>query len=332
MTARIDRLVSVVRAIVCCAALCLPSCDGAARESSLARSGRYGSLRDLVLYERPSDHGGPFFLDRFEATRSDFAEFAANAEGLAIGASQPRMREDEGSLPVAGIDLRVARAFAHWRRCRLPRTDEWLFACTADGRDAFPWGSRPDPSRANTSDLGVFAPLPVGTFESGRAASGPYDLVGNVAEWTESVPPSWFSAERESLPASLLARDALAKLPALAIWAPAPSVYPPSFVVEAAREGAPRETVGSDFASPMTDTRDPRAPTDFGDRIGVRLATSPREILEAIGLDVVSLAGADRELWLRFCAGPGHKQALLAALPGARIPAAARSRWAEALR
>ena len=332
MTARIDRLPTVVRAIACCAAFWLPSCDGSAPQSALARSGRYGSLRDLVLYERPPEHGGPFFLDRFEATRADFAEFAAAAEGIAIGAKLPRMREGEGSLPVAGVDLRTARAFAQWRRCRLPRADEWAFACTADGRDAFPWGSRPDPSRANTSDLGVFAPLPVGTFESGRASAGAYDLVGNVSEWTESVPPSWFSVERESLPASLFSRNELAKLPALAAWAPAIMVYPAAFVVEAARDGAPRETVGGDFASSMTDTREPRAPTDLGDRLGMSLATSPREVVEAIGDDVVSLSGADRGLWLRFCSGPGHKAAVLAALPSARVSPAARARWMEALR
>jgi hypothetical protein len=330
--ARIDRLSTVVRAVACCAMLSASSCDGAAPESALSRSGRYGSLRDLVLYERPTELGGPFFLDSFEATRADFAEFAEAKEGIAIGASSPRMRDDEGSLPVAGIDLRAARAFAQWRRCRLPRADEWAFACTADGRDSFPWGSRPDPSRANTSDLGVFAPLPVGTFESGRASSGPYDLVGNVAEWTESVAPSWFATERDSLPASLLARDAIARLPALAAWAPAPSVFPLSFVVEAAGDEAPRETVGADFASPMTDVREARAPSDFGDRLGVRLATSPREILEAIGEDVLALSGVDRELWLRFCAGPDHKAALHAALPAARVSAAARSRWLEAVK
>ena len=108
--------------------------------------------------------------------------------------------------------------------------------------------------------------------------------------------------------------------------------YPAAFVVEAARDGAPRETVGGDFASSMTDTREPRAPTDFGDRLGMRLATSPREVIEAIGDDVVSLSGADRGLWLRFCSGPGHKAAVLAALPSARVSPAARARWMEALR
>lgn len=331
MTARRFGFAVLVRALLTAALAATSACDEAGGPSPLSRSGRLGSLRDLVLFDRAKDDGGPFFLDRFEATRQDFAEFADSAEGVAAGAIAQRARDDLGALPATGMDLRMARAFARWRRCRLMRADEWEHACTSDGRDVFPWGSRRDPSRANTSDLGVFAPLPVGTFESGRLPSGVYDLIGNVAEWTETPPSHFFTVDRESLPAFATARRRIDATDAWTCWSPAPYVDVPAALVAAAAEDAARETVGADFAGQMTDTRELRAPLDYGDRLGVRLATSPREIVERIGVDVLLLEGDERELWLRFCAKPGHAAAILADLDHARVPAAARACWREAL-
>ncbi|MEY3161262.1 MAG: hypothetical protein RIT25_1253, partial [Planctomycetota bacterium] len=42
---------------------------------AIAREGRFGSLRDLVVFDRPAEQGGPFFLDRFEVTRDDWTQF-----------------------------------------------------------------------------------------------------------------------------------------------------------------------------------------------------------------------------------------------------------------
>lgn len=332
MTTRRFGFAVLVRALWLAALAATSACDEAGGPNSLSRSGRLGSLRDLVLFDRAWEDGGAFFLDRFEATRHDFAEFADSPEGVAAGAIAQRAREEEGALPATGMDLRMARAFARWRRCRLMRADEWEHACTSDGRDVFPWGSRRDPSRANTSDLGVFAPLPVGTFESGRLPSGVYDLIGNVAEWTETPPAHFFTFDRESLPAFTTARRRVGATAAWTCWSPAPFVDVPAVLVAAAAEDAARETVGADFAGQMTDTRELRAPLDYGDRLGLRLATSPREIIERIGVDVLALVDDEREQWLRFCAKPGHAAVLLAELDHARVPAVARARWREVLR
>lgn len=332
MTARRLGFAELVRILALAAIAVAPACDEASGPASLLRGGRFGSLRDLVLFDRAERDGGPFFLDRFEATRQDFADFSASREGAAAGVTAQRTRDDDGALPASGMDLRIARAFAEWRRCRLMRADEWAFACTTDGRDAFPWGSRRDPSRANTSDLGVFAPLPVGTFESGRLPSGVYDLIGNVAEWTETPSPHFFAVDRDSLPAMVTARRRVESAPGLTCWSPAPFVVPAAVLVAAATEDAAREIVGADFASQMVDAREWRAPCDFGDRLGLRLATSPRELVERIGGDVLTLAGDERELWLRFCSRPGHAGAILPVLESARISVAARARWREALR
>jgi Sulfatase-modifying factor enzyme 1 len=331
VTARTPGFAALCRALSLACIAVLAACDEASGPTPLSRGGRLGAMRDLVLFERSEQEGGPFFLDRFESTRQDFAEFVASPEGAASGASALPSRDDLGALPASGMDMRVARAFARWRRCRLMRADEWAYACTSAGRDAFPWGSRRDPSRANTSDLGVFAPLPVGTFESGRLTSGVYDLIGNVSEWTETPHPGFFVTDRESLPLLAMSRRRLDAAPALGCWAPAPLVDVPAMLVAAADDDAARETVGADFASLMTDMRDWRAPSDFGDRLGLRLATSPRELVERIGADVLTIDGDERELWLRFCSRPGHAGAILAVLGAARVSVAARARWREAL-
>jgi hypothetical protein len=310
----------------------LSSCSGDRSPESLKRRGPFGSLRDLVLFERGSEQGGSFFLDRFEVTRSDFAEFARNSRGPTTGANSSVVGGELAAHPATRVDLRTARAFAAWRHCRLPRADEWWFACTTDGRDAYQWGSRPDASRANTSDLGVFAPLPVGTFESGRAQQGPYDLIGNVAEWTESVPVSWFYIDhREPVPAMTLAYDAVAQSPGLSLWAPVPLVFPSLFLVVAAGDRAPREVTGAHFASARDDGSDFRSPTDFGDTLGFRLCTTPRELIEAIGDELLRFEDGDLLQWERFCGRPGHGSVLARALPACAISARARSRWQERL-
>ena len=61
---------------------------------------------------------------------------------------------------------------------------------------------------------------PVGTFESGRRAGSdtPYDLVGNVREWSESVPASWCEQDLE-VPASFArCHERALATPALGVW------------------------------------------------------------------------------------------------------------------
>lgn len=320
------------RALAAVAALAAAGLGGCARDGEprlLSRSGPFGSLRDLVLIERPQAQGGPFFLDRFEATRGDFAAFAATAEGRRASVQPLPVAGDQDALPMLGLDLATARAFAAWRRCRLPRADEWVYACTNEGRDRFPWGSYVAPVRANTSDLGVFDPLPVGTFESGRTRAGVYDLVGNASEWTESVPHGWFIGSRDPEPVAWYAQRSALAAPGLAVWQPAPLLVAPVVVVAAAGSSAPREVVGADYRSSMLDEPQLRAPTDFADPLGCRFASSPEELVESIGDDVLRLSGDDLELWRRFCRRAGHAAVLLASLATADVSPACRQRWSE---
>ncbi len=333
---------------------CRPTDD---RPEPLQREGPLGSLRDLVLFDRGLESGGPFFLDRFEVTRADWTQFArAEPEsarrfsgGVPIAADGVREGDPldpaTGSLPMVGIDLASARAFAAWRRARLPRVDEWLWAVTTGGRYAFPWGNTADPARANTAELGLGAPLPVGTFESGRRRSGlvgaPYDLIGNVAEWTETVQMPFRAREGEFLSPVTTARRRLDRLPALTLWQWPwnGSMDLPMWVVAAAGSAARREVVGGSYMTPMAAASggpragssmlrigpvESRAAEDWSDLIGCRLCASPVELAQAIAAGQAAYSDADLEQLRRFLRRPGYADAILRGLETLESAAATR--------
>jgi len=293
----------------------------------LQRSGRLGSLRDLVLFDRAAPDG-PCFLDRFEATRGDFAEFAAAPPGRGVVALEPPTA-DAAVLPMGGIDLAQARAFAAWRCCRLPRSSEWNYACSGGDRHAYPWGPIFDAARANTGDLGVFAPLPVGTFESGRSGDGPYDLIGNVAEWSETVPGAWFLADREALPSMLRALRRARRAPALEAWNVPGGVVAPGLLVAVAGGDAPREVLGADFATAIADAAQLRSPLDRSNTIGVRLCTTPGELVVALAAARAEFGPDDLRQLERFCGRGNNAPVLRRALAETALEPGARA-WLEA--
>lgn len=312
--------------------LSLPAaCDGEApsQSPSLQRTGRFGSLRDLVLFATgdPVD-GEALFVDRFEVTRGDWSEFAASPAGLAVAAAKAVVGGDP-SLPIGGVDLQQARAFAAWRFLRLPRREEWLVAAAIDGRSRYPWGGREDPLKTNTSELGLGGPTPVGTFESGRRSGGdqPYDLVGNVSEWTETVAPGWWRQTSDVVSGPVRLRRDLLRTPALAVFALPGGVFPPSWLAAAGGGAVPRLVVGSDFQTPMDQQVQQVPAGDLRARTGLRVCSSARELLAALLAFTEPLDPRDDTQVRRFVRRGRHRDALLAAWragPGvAAEPAAA---------
>ena len=278
---------------------------------TLPRQGRFGSLRDFVLIARIGDaRPAPLFVDRFEATRGDWAGFTASPAGRAASAREVMFTGDP-ALPIGGVDLVQARLFARWRFARLPRRDEWA-AAVGDGRHRFPWGSRADPTRANTGDLGLGEPTPVGTFESGRRTGGdqPYDLIGNVGEWTESVADGWSGDGLDPEASFTAGRRRVLGTPALAVWQLPGSVVPLAFVVAAGGAAVPRDVMGSDFLSPMAVSMEAVAAGDRRQRTGIRLCTTPRELLLALLAEDVEASADDLEQLRRFVRRGGHRAAL----------------------
>lgn len=134
----------------------------------------------------------PLLVDRFEVTRELWWQWL-DAEGSTRFQAPPGLRpeRDEAGLrlPMTGMNLEEAREFAAWRGMRLPTGTEWMrFACGTFGLP-WPWGNRNQSSIANTIELDLGRPAPVGTFENGVTGTGIYDLLGNVWEWTDPPMP-----------------------------------------------------------------------------------------------------------------------------------------------
>lgn len=296
-------------------ALATACSESPAAASSSARHGRLGSLRDLVLVQLP---GRPslevLFVDRFEATRADWAEFAASPAGRAVAAEAVDTGGDP-TLPATGLDLRQARAFAQWRCLRLPARDEWELVATGDGHSQFPWGDQANSSRANTAELGLLEPTPVGTFESGRRAGGdqPYDLIGNASEWTETVPWRWFREELDAPTGAPRLRDRVLRSRALAAWSPALGVLPAGWLAQAGGETVPREVVGSDFQAHIDAVVDPVPAGDRRHATGVRLYGSAADLVAALCALATEPTAAEIQQLREFLRRPGHREPMVAA-------------------
>jgi len=87
------------------------------------------------------------------------------------------------------MTLLEARAFADTRSMRLPTASEWIRIAAGTRGQPFPWGLARASAVANTAELGLARPVPVGTFEQGATPDSIYDLLGNVAEWVEDPLP-----------------------------------------------------------------------------------------------------------------------------------------------
>ncbi len=149
-------------------------------------------------------------VDRFEVTEAIWGElfgeddprpenFTSFVERQ-VGAAPP----DEWILqaPAVGMNLAEAREAARLRGMRLPTFEEWLWCASGPRSRRFPAG-RQQRGLANTLELGLVRPTPVGAFESGQTPdTGIFDLLGNVWEWTEPPPPpaGWKTIDADAWP------------------------------------------------------------------------------------------------------------------------------------
>jgi serine/threonine protein kinase len=89
------------------------------------------------------------------------------------------------TIPRTTVSFPEASHICAARGERLCGESEWEHACRGKNGASFPYGDTFDPARCNTrsttSDI-----APSGKFASCKSASGVYDMIGNVAEWTAS--------------------------------------------------------------------------------------------------------------------------------------------------
>jgi formylglycine-generating enzyme required for sulfatase activity len=116
-----------------------------------------------------------FLIDRYPVTNQQWREF------------QPTHQVPKGyeNHPVTNVDFIQATLYARWRGKRLPTEIEWEAA--ARGREGFrfPWGSNPDPNRANCAEKRPAGVTPVTQYPRGVSPCGALDMLGNVMEWVD---------------------------------------------------------------------------------------------------------------------------------------------------
>jgi hypothetical protein len=131
----------------------------------------------------------PLLVDRFEVTRAEWtaAPGATASSDPGFASYVATWTPPTADWPASYMTLAEARAFAAARGMRLPTAREWLrVACGTNERPyVYPWGGGLARSVANTLELGLGNPAPVGTFEQGRTPLSIYDMAGNVWEWVE---------------------------------------------------------------------------------------------------------------------------------------------------
>ncbi|WP_372368400.1 SUMF1/EgtB/PvdO family nonheme iron enzyme [Candidatus Uabimicrobium sp. HlEnr_7] len=174
--------------------------------------------KKLAIFGKQNDFEVPyrkqripsFFMDRYEVTRGEFADFVSKAyakdefwskegKGWRNKRNKPRNWKNpnasEVNLPMINVTYYEAEAYAKWRGKRLPTASEWERAARfIDGR-LYPWGDKPPRDgkhfRTNFRQIGMYKDkfpysAPVGHFKDDLSQEGVSDLCGNVSEWCSS--------------------------------------------------------------------------------------------------------------------------------------------------
>jgi len=130
----------------------------------------------------------PLLVDRYEVPRGRWLAYQRSLTvpvDPQLAAAVATWTEETWSWPATWMSLAEARAFAASRGMRLLTAREWLRVAAGSRGLPFPWGQTRASMVANTADLGLSRPLPVGTFELGATPQSIYEMSGNVSEWVE---------------------------------------------------------------------------------------------------------------------------------------------------
>jgi len=154
------------------------------------------------LYEPQELELQGFWIDECEVSNAEYRAFLADT-----GHAAPDLWPDEwdpawDELPVVGVDVFDAQAYAEWAGKRLVSHPEWERAARGTSGRLYPWGDDPraDESLSNSGrafvawtrwseafETYLAAASPVRSHPQGRTPEGLYHLYGNVEELTENL-------------------------------------------------------------------------------------------------------------------------------------------------
>jgi formylglycine-generating enzyme required for sulfatase activity len=120
----------------------------------------------------------PYWIDKFEVTNGQFADFAGQAEWSSDS-------QDEFQ-PRNSITWYEASAFCRLRGARLPTEPEWEYAASGPDNLRFPWGNEWVEDNAVWGGNSEQESMPVGSRPAGVSWVGAHDMSGNIWEWVNS--------------------------------------------------------------------------------------------------------------------------------------------------
>jgi formylglycine-generating enzyme required for sulfatase activity len=120
----------------------------------------------------------PFWLDTYEVSNAQFAEFVGLAEEASV--------YPEADLPRNNLTWQEAYAYCQKRGGRLPTEAEWEFVLRGPSGWNYPWGDDFNSEAAvfveNGNQLAAGGSIPQGV-----SWVGAYDMSGNIWEWTNTA-------------------------------------------------------------------------------------------------------------------------------------------------
>lgn len=135
----------------------------------------------------------PFAVGETEVTNAQYAEFVeASRHKAPDGWVKNKYPNGTADNPVVGVSWADANAYCEWlskkigTTVRLPNEAEWELAARGNTGFVYPWGNQWNDEAAESAETkGKIRP--VKSFPKNRSASGAFDMVGNVYEWTSDL-------------------------------------------------------------------------------------------------------------------------------------------------
>lgn len=120
-----------------------------------------------------------FYIDKYEVTNKEYAEFDKTYKYL----------PSKANYPVVNITYYQAQEYALWKGKRLPTEIEWEAAARGELGRLFPWGESIDITKCRSKEIKMKNDRTsnnVKAFPGDKSPFGVIGMAGNVSEWTSS--------------------------------------------------------------------------------------------------------------------------------------------------